>query len=128
MTTHKHPPPGFVTANAAAEIVGHSRQAFYQSGIADWLDSWKVGRVRLYRMADVRAIADFVEDRPGLVALGVIPANAPLIPSPDLWSAWKVGEFFTECPRCGGPALEVNVLGPIGTHDPQWCKNCGRTS
>ena len=121
MTTHNHPPPGYVTASAAAEIIGHSRQAFYQSGLADWLSSWKIGRMRLYSLADVDEFSSFLSYRAGLIALGVLAGDAPLIPPAAIWNWYQSGDWPSPCPNCGGDAL-CRDSSPT---DPAWCPICG---
>ena len=124
-TTHTGPPPGWITASQAAQRLSHSRQAFYASGLADWLESWKVGRLRLYRSGDVAQLADLIAARPGLRALGIIDGNAPLIPDDSLWKAWLDDELTIECPKCGKQAVWRQVLGELGTPDEVWCPQCG---
>ncbi len=44
-----------LTADMAAQLIGVGRGAIYRAGVAGVLPSQKVGRIRLYRPADVQA-------------------------------------------------------------------------
>jgi hypothetical protein len=126
----KKSPPGTLTTLQALERLGlSSRQAFYQSGLADKIDKWEPFGTR-YPLWDARNVdewSDYLRQRRGLVALGKLPDNAPLIEA-------DANPFFGDgredidwvCERCG---LDTAVA-PDRDRDgelagPYWCPKCG---
>lgn len=96
-----------------------SRQNFYQSGLAEAIPvARRIGRVRLYDPAVVGLWAAWLRARRGWIALGLLPADTPLVPDGGRVPWWvESGEYDWDCPVCGGWA--------IGAPDPDdrrvWC-------
>lgn len=115
---HSSTPPGYYTATEAAAALHMSRQNLYQSGLVDWIDSWKIGAVRLFSAGGVGDLAAWLRFRRALIALSEWPADQPLLPpDADLYEAVRVGDYEYDCPICGGVA--VDWRGSL------WCERDG---
>lgn len=119
------PPSQGVTATDAAEFLGMTRQQFYASGLAEWLDYWQTGErnPRMYSKAQLQQMLYWLTVRKGQIALGIIPANLPLLPPPydgDLAAFVEADECTVDCPECGSMA----VINPHGDDEKYWCSTC----
>jgi hypothetical protein len=117
------PPPGYVTAQGVAAVLGLSPQRAYAAGLLELLDSWQggEGNPRYFREADAALLRDWLQFAvPGMRALGLWKATAPRIPAGGMaaireWFA--ADDYGADCPVCGGPAL-TNYGDPDGS---VWC-------
>ena len=115
---HDGPPPEYCTATAAAARLGMSRQNFYQTGLAEAAPRWKMGRITLYRVADVDGLAYWLFVRQGLIARGWRRGDYPLNPTDSEYAAAvHAGRWTEECPVCGGPAVGEEYPDDA----PVWC-------
>ena len=120
------PPPGYVTAAGVAELLGVTRNTTYAVGYLAILPSWQDGprKPRYFRVADVRAVAEWLWARRGMIALGLWPPSEPMLPDGGLTAIqqWLVDdEYGTDCPACGGRALH----NPYADDAPVWCERDG---
>lgn len=118
---HDSPPPGYLTFSAVAEYLDMSRQNFYQSGLDKVISSYKVGAVRLYHEDDVTRLYHLLFVRRGLIALGILPENYPLVDESLYVDAIIEGEYDGSCPLCDNPALSA-----VKAEDGRiWCEEHG---
>lgn len=119
MTIHKGPPPGLLTIEQVCERLGMSRQNFYNTGLADVLDSWQVSAntPRLYLKEDAGKLSYWLFVREGQIALGAIPPSTPIKPDFDL-EAWFDDDLWGgECDK-GHQAVVDPDDGRV------WCREC----
>ncbi len=121
MPIHKGPPPGYSTIEQVCDPLDMSRQNFYQSGLNDVIDSWqtKPNTPRLYKNQDVGMLKWWLFTRRGLIALSLLPGNAPLKPAFDLESTFQEGHHNSQCPQCDKPGIADWETERV------WCPDCG---
>lgn len=120
----KSTPPGFTTDPWAS--LGMSRQNFYQTGL---ISLWQDGPLSayqtrpntpiLYATEEVGIVRYWLLVRQGLIALGLLPATAPIKPERDILAWFEEDEYGADCPQCGGSAVEDLDTGRV------WCPACG---
>jgi hypothetical protein len=110
--------PGYYTTKEVLAAFGMSRQNFYQSGLAAVIPAVKVGGVRLYEAATVNLWRYWLFCRRAWIALGLYPADQPLVPEGGHLPWWvETDEYGWDCPVCGGTAI-----GPPNPDDARlWC-------
>lgn len=106
----------------SGDFIGASRQNWYQSGLADALNSWQDGRSRYYRISDLTHLAVWLVKRRGAIELGWKAHDAPLNPEwanypADAAEAYDNAE--TQCPQCQRLALRDWEDGRV------WCPTHG---
>lgn len=100
-----------------------SRQNFYVSGLASVLrPGYRVGRTQLYTADDVGTWAAWLLARRGMIALGLWPANEPLVPAGGQRevAGWLADDDYgTACPvdGCGAEA----ICNPFDDDGRTWC-------
>lgn len=110
--------PGYYTQPELLAALGMSRQNFHQSGLAAALPVIRLGRTPLYPAQEVGEWLYWLMCRRAWIALGLYPADEPLVPPGEKLPWWvETREYEWECPVCGGLA--------IGGPDPDdlrlWC-------
>lgn len=116
------PPPGWITAPWYE--LGMSRQNFYQGKL---MQLWETGPLMAHRTTgnapllfaadEVAKLRYWLFVRDGLIALGRMKVNDPLLPPFDLLAWFEDDPHSTTCPHCGGEAVTDN--GRV------WCRGCG---
>ncbi len=125
MTLYREAPPGYLELKEVCKRLKMSRMNFYNSGLADYLDSWqtKPNTPRFYSKEDVGMLNHWLFTRQGLIALKVIKGGkrSPLKPDFNLEAFFQEGEHDYNCQKCGGPAI-VDQWHDNGR---MWCPDCG---
>lgn len=110
--------PGYYTQAELLAALGMSRQNFHQSGLAKVLPTIRLGRTPLYPAREVEEWLRWLSVRRGWIALGLYPADEPLVPPGGKVPWWvATGEYEWECPVCGG----VAIGGPDPDNQHLWC-------
>jgi len=123
-------PKGFLSSKETQKILKMGRQAFWQAGLSEFLQYYKIGQVRLYVQEDVINMRHYLMIQRGLAALGLITPSppAPLLPPGETakekrnyFDGWLVEDLYSvPCPQCDGMAVtSPDENGPV------WCEKCG---
>jgi hypothetical protein len=108
--------PGYYTQAELLAALGMSRQNFNQSGLNEVIPAVLLGsepkpgkrdnRRKLYAADVVGLWRYWLFCRRAWIALGVYPADQPLVPEGGRVPWWvETDEYGWECPVCGGTAI-----------------------
>ncbi|MHC4617968.1 MAG: hypothetical protein ACYTEQ_09465 [Planctomycetota bacterium] len=117
---HIGPPPGTLTLEGVLDILGMTKQNFYQAGLNDLIDFYQVrpNTPNLYDKSQVASFNYWLFVRRGLVELGVYKRNEPLA-NPH-YEAFEAEDCYgVACPECEGDA----VYDPAND-ERVWCPDC----
>lgn len=127
MPIHPTAPPRYTAA--PWDALGLSRSSWYKRGFAALfaeggeMTAYQPAKNTpiLYPAEQVGIIAHWLQTRAGLIALGELRADAPLLPDFGLIAWFDDGQNDADCPRCDGPAVAVSEFeqGRV------WCPTCG---
>lgn len=118
---HNNPPPGYLTIAGACSLLGMSRQNFYQTGLNELVEGWKVGAALgaiLYSEGQIKDLNRWLQIRQGLVALGVWSATQP-VANPKWQAVVSEGDYDASCPKCGLLGVTTALSKAV------WCLRCG---
>ncbi len=124
-------PPGTIPLLTILEKLGMSEGNFRISGLGNFFHFYQIGRMKLYLAEEVNKVEYWLSIRRGMVELGYLPHNSPLLPpGEDTQGRWEYLERWldndchaVECPKCWGQAVQDEKRG-----GPIWCPKCGEMS